>query len=366
MLKDKALPIQAKGALTAKQLPEMDFQHISNLTDDTGMIQHALFSIPNRKEGYCIDDNARALLLSVWASKDKKNSTAIRLLPVYLSFIHYMQSEDGYFRNFMSYSKHIEEVRGSEDSFGRTMMALGYLINEGNPHLLVKTGMQIFAKAYSHVDQLISPRAIANSIIGICQFIKRNYPDEIKTAMVAGLSEKLMCMYEAHNSKDWHWFENILTYDNGILPLALLNSWEITQDENCLLIAFEALEFLESKTFHKGIFRPIGNLGWCRKGGSPAQFDQQGIDVMAMVLCYQQAYRNTREPKYLDRMYAAYRWFLGSNDLGVSLYDPSTGGCADGLHAKGINLNQGAESTLAYWISHVIVASELAGLKKSW
>ncbi|MDB5232414.1 MAG: group 1 glycosyl transferase [Chitinophagaceae bacterium] len=366
MIAGKVLLPPVKGVLTAKQMPEIDFQHINNLTDDTGMIQHALFSTPNRKEGYCIDDNARALLLSVWACKDKKNTTAIRVLPIYLSFIHYMQTEDGYFRNFMNYTKSIDEVRGSEDSFGRTMMALGYLINEGNPHLMVKTGIQIFAKAFPHVEQLVSPRAIANSIIGLCQFVKYNYPDDVKSRTISVLSDKLVAMYEQNNAKDWHWFESVLTYDNAILPLALLSAWEITQDENCLNIAFEALEFLESKTFHKEIFRPIGNLGWHTKDGPSAQFDQQGIDVMAMVLCYQQAYRNTRESKYLDRMYKTYQWFLGANDLGVALYDRSTGGCADGLHSKGINLNQGAESTLAYWISHVVVAAELAGLKKAW
>ena len=347
---------------TAAQLPEMDLQHINSLTDHTGIIQHAMFAMPNRKEGYCIDDNARALLLAVWASKNKKDQLAIHLLPVYLSFIHYMQTEDGYFRNFMSYSKGTPEERGSEDSFGRTMMALGFLIHEGPTPLLVRTGEEIFAKAYVHVDNLVSLRGMANTIIGICQFIKGHYPDDLKRNMVISLSNKMVSMYRDNKRNDWHWFEPVLTYDNAMLPLALLNAYEVSRDEEYLLIAFESMSFLESKVFHNDILRPVGNQGWlARESTAPAaQFDQQGIDVMAMVLFYQQAFRVTREQHYLDRMYKSYQWFLGANDLGLPLYDPSTGGCADGLHCEGINLNQGAESTLAYWISHVVVASAVA------
>ncbi|MEP7259055.1 MAG: glycosyltransferase [Flavitalea sp.] len=346
--------------LKAIDMPDINFSQISNLTDDTGMIQHAIFDMPNRKEGYCIDDNARALLLAVWACRDKKNRTAFRVLPIYLSFIHYMQSDNGYFRNFMSYAKTIEEERGSEDSFGRTVMALGFLLNEGSTHLPVRTGAEIFAKAYPHINKLTSIRGIANSIIGVCQFIKCHYPDDLKTDMVIHLANKMTLMYESNKDNDWHWFEPVLTYDNAILPLALLNAYEITRNELYLSIALESMEFLESRVFHDGILRPIGNQGWCVKGGGPsAQFDQQGIDVMAMVLYYQQAFRITRDDRYLSRMFESYQWFLGANDLGLSLYDPGTGGCADGLHAEGINFNQGAESTLAYWISHVVVASAL-------
>lgn len=342
-----------------KQMPELNLRHIESLTDLTGIMQHAMFAMPNRKEGYCIDDNSRALLLSIWICKNKKSGLATRLLPIYLSFIHYMQNEDGYFRNFMSYAKVSDEERGSEDSFGRTLMALGYLINEGTSSLLVRTGQELFSKAYAHVHTLRSLRGIATSVIGICQFIKYHYPDDLKRDMVIELSDKMIGMYTEHKDDAWHWFEPVLTYDNAMLPLALLNAYEVTQNEEYLTVAFESMHFLESKVFHKDILRPIGNLGWCKKGGAAAQFDQQGIDVMAMVLFYQQAYRITREQEYLDRMYKSYRWFLGSNDLKLPLYDAATGGCADGLHSDGINLNQGAESTLAYWISHMVVASAL-------
>jgi hypothetical protein len=343
------------------KMPDINLKHISSLTDNTGIIQHAVFAMPNRKEGYCIDDNARALLFAVWACKNnKKDQIAYNLLPVYLSFIHYMQTEDGYFRNFLSYTRVVTEDRGSEDSFGRTMMALGYLINEGSSHLLIKTAQGIFSKAYPHVNKLTSLRGIANSIIGICQFIKCHYPDDKKRNMVIHLSDKMVSMYKDSKSSDWLWFEPVLTYDNAMLPLALLNAYEVTQNEEYLAIAFESMNFLESKVFCNDTLRPIGNAGWHKRGGPVAQFDQQGIDVMAMVLFYQQAFRVTGEQLYSIRMYKCYQWFLGDNDMGLSLYDFSTGGCADGLHVEGINLNQGAESTLAYWISHVVVASTLS------
>ncbi len=345
--------------ITRAEMPALNLKHLQKLTDNTGIIQHALFDIPNRKEGYCIDDNARALLWAVWACKNKKNQTAAHMLPIYLSFVHYMQTDDGFFRNFLSYSRTSTEERGSEDSFGRTIMALGYLINEGPSNALVRTGQEIFSKAYPHVNELSSIRGIANTIIGICQFIKYHYPDDRKRNMVIGMSDKMTGMYKHNKSSDWHWYEPVLTYDNAILPLALLNAYEVTQKEEYLTIALESMHFLESKVFYSDTLRPIGNDGWCSQGGPVAQFDQQGIDVMAMVLYYQQAYRLTGDPIYLSRMYKSYRWFLGDNDIGLSLYDFSTGGCADGLHSEGINLNQGAESTLAYWISHEVVASTL-------
>jgi hypothetical protein len=354
-----AVSLPAPVVFQTADLPKINFSQIINLTDDTGMIQHALFNIPNRKEGYCIDDNARALLLAVLACKEKKNPAVMALLQVYLSFIHYMQTDTGEFRNFMSYTKVCLEERGSEDSFGRTIMALGFLANESPSKALARTGADIFSRAYRHIDKLTSIRGIANSIVGVCQYIKYNYPDDLKTDLVVDLSNKMVRMYEDNKRDNWHWFEPVLTYDNAILPLALLNAYEITSDETYLSIAFESMLFLESKVFRKGILSPIGNQGWLERGKVRARFDQQGIDAMAMVLCYQQAFRVTREKKYLKRMYQSYQWFLGKNDLGLALYDPSTGGCADGLHIEGINLNQGAESTLAYWISHMVVASAL-------
>jgi hypothetical protein len=298
-------------------------------------------------------------LFTVLACKHNRDEQLEQMLRVYLSFIHYMQTGNGEFKNFMSYTRAAEEERGSEDSFGRTMMALGYLVNHGPSLLLVKTGADIFMNAYPHIDQLGSIRGIANSLVGVCKFIQYNYPDDRKKQLVIRLADKMLRMYELNRTDDWQWFEPILCYDNAILPLALLHAYEISGNTAYLDVAMESLQFQESYVFNKGVLIPNGNQGWMVKDGVPADFDQQGIDAMAMVLCYQQALVVTGNIKYQRRMYRSYLWFLGSNDLGISLYDESTGGSADGLHSEGINLNQGAESTLAYWISHMIVAAEL-------
>lgn len=347
------------GLLIKADLPDINFTHISNLTDTTGIIQHALYDMPNLKEGYCIDDNSRALLLMVWAGKNKNNLTARRLLPVYLSFIHYMQTENAGFRNFMHYTKVCPEKNGSEDSFGRTLMALGYLVNEGYSPLLVKAGKEIFANVSPTADHLVTVRGIASSIIGLCQFIKGNYPDDLNKEKVVRLANKMTRMYRDNKKETWHWFEPVLAYDNAMLPLALLHAHELTGDQLYLSIAKESMSFLESKVFHNNMLRPIGNQGWLPQGGDASQFDQQGIDAMAMVLYYQQAWKLFQDKKYLSRMCISYQWFLGLNDLGLSLYDPETGGSADGLQAEGINHNKGAESTLSYWISHFAVLDVL-------
>lgn len=347
-------------ALTEADLPVINWNHIATLTDDTGIIQHALHAMPNRKEGYCIDDNSRALLLAVLACKQEKTEPAYRLLPVYLSFVHYMQTEDGNFKNFMSYTKVCTEEIGSEDAFGRTMLALGYLVNEGPHKQFIKTGNEIFVKAFKHVHQLVSLRGIANSIIGICQYIKFNYPDDLKAETVATLADKLVKEYQHNKKGDWHWFDNLLTYDNAILPLALFNAFEITANSLYFDIALEAMQFLESVVLPGHTFRPVGNQGWYSAGtANVPHFDQQGIDAMAMILLYQQVFRITRDRQYFLKMNQVHLWFLGHNDSHLPLYDSSTGGCFDGLQADGVNDNQGAESTIAYWISHMVLLAAI-------
>jgi hypothetical protein len=260
----------------------------------------------------------------------------------------------------MNYDKTCPEENGSEDSFGRTIMALGYLIRENSATPLAKTGEEIFVKALPHIDKLVSIRGMANSLIGLCQFIRYNYPDDLNKEIVIRMADKMVRMYAENKTDSWHWFEPVLSYDNAILPLALLHAYELTNNNDYLTIAVEAMSFLEAKVFFEGILRPVGNNGWCKKDGKPAQFDQQGIDAMAMVLYYRQAFRVTKDKTYLSRMIDSYQWFTGVNDLGLSLYDPATGGCADGLHSEGINFNQGAESTIAYWISYMMVAATIA------
>lgn len=336
-------------------MPALNLSHIALLTDDTGIIQHARFSVPNLKEGYCIDDNARALLFALMAYQQDKNQKALQLIPIYLRFIQLMQTENGHFRNFLSASRNFLDEIGSEDSFGRTIWALGYL-NWVSPNNSYKEfGYDLFTEAIPHFKNLKFLRGMADTIIGIAYFLKANPGDELLLIEINQLADKLKKAYYAHKDGKWHWFEDILTYDNGILPLALLHHYEATGDLNSFDVAISCINFLNSFSFEFGYFSPVGNNGWMKKNGKNPIYDQQAIETMAMVLLYAKAFEITKQEKYLLLMQTCYEWFLGKNSLHIPLYDFETHGCADGLEYNSINRNQGAESTLAYFISHVTV-----------
>ena len=348
-LKLKKLPIHIP------LLPIYNLAHIKRLTDDTGIVQHAKYGIPNLKEGYCLDDNARALLMALMAYRQNKDKEALELIPIYLSYIHYLQRENGNFGNFMSFSRQFLDEYGSEDSFGRTIWALGFLISNAPNDSFKQIGREIYSKSIQYFEKLESLRGIANVIIGIAYFLKDSQEDEPQLKLLLNLTSKLVSAYHANKDDNWHWFEDTMSYDNGILPLALYHAAEITNDDELLKIANESFEFLEKVTYSHGYFAAVGNQGWYQKGGKLPEYDQQSIDVMAMVLLYHQAFKVTKNKAYIDKLFSSYLWFLGENSLRLPLYDHETCGCCDGLESTGVNRNQGAESTLAYWISHLTV-----------
>jgi glycosyltransferase involved in cell wall biosynthesis len=336
-------------------LPVFSLAHIKRLTDDTGIIQHAKFGIPNLKEGYCLDDNARALLMVLMAYRQKKDLSALELSPIYLSYIHYMQNADGTFRNFLSFSRNFLDEVGSEDSFGRTIWALGYLLGNAPNDAYYQTGKLIFFNASPNFEKLESIRSIANTMIGISYYVKSNPSDDSMTERLRNLAQNLINHYHENETSDWKWFESLLAYDNGILPLALLHAAEILNDEKITKIAIKSMDFLTKHTLKDNYLSIIGNEKWYKKGGDRSVFAQQPIDAMAMVLMYHQAFHVTKNKKYLSKLYTAFLWFLGENDLRMSLYDFETKGCCDGFESYGVNRNQGAESSLAYLISYLTV-----------
>lgn len=336
-------------------LPPFSLDHINRLTDDTGIIQHAKFGIPNLKEGYCLDDNARALLMVLMAYRQMKDARSLELSPVYLSYIHYMQNKDGTFRNFLSFSRNYLDEIGSEDSFGRTIWALGYLLGNAPNDAYYQTGRLLFFNAAPNFEKLNSIRSIANSMIGICYYLKTNPADDSMTERLRNMAHKLINQFEENQSDDWQWFESLLAYDNGILPLALLHSVEILNEEKVLEVALKSMQFLTEHTLKENYLSIIGNEKWYKKDGERSVFAQQPIDAMAMVLMYHQAFRVTKDKEYLNKLYTSFLWFLGENDLRLSLYDFETKGCCDGFESYGVNRNQGAESSLAYLISHLTV-----------
>ena len=337
-------------------MPKFSLAHVLRLTDDTGIVQHAKYGIPNLKEGYCLDDNARALIMALMLYQQKRNQDALKLLPVYLSYIQYMQRADGNFRNFLSFDRKYLDDIASEDAFGRTTWALGFLISNPPTNSYREFADELFRCSKPHFKDLKSIRGCANTLIGVCYFLKAHPGHEEMFSSLLELTAVIVNAYKAHRDDKWHWFEETMTYDNAILPLALFHSAQLTDDEEVKKIARESLEFLEQISFRNGYFAPIGNNNWySRNEKTVPLYDQQAIETMAMVLMYFQAYESTQNPDYLRKMFASYLWFLGENSLRVPLYDHETKGCCDGLQSTGINRNQGAESTLAYIISYLTV-----------
>jgi len=350
---------ETRPIIDPDMMPAFSMAHIQRLTDDTGIVQHAKYGIPNLKEGYCLDDNARALIMAILAYQQNKSKVALELLPVYLSYIQYMQLDNGNFRNFLSFKREYLDEVGTEDSFGRTIWSLGYLINNAPNNSYREFAKDLFLKSIPHFAELHHLRGLGNTIIGVSSYLKAHPYDEGMINEMNKLAEPLKAAYRKTKSEDWHWFEDKMTYDNAILPLALLSHYETTRDAESLEIAMQSMQFLDEKTLDKGYLNPVGNDGWLYKGKEMAIYDQQAIETMAMVLMYFKAYQVSHDRQYIKKMYLSYQWFLGENSLRLPLYDYETKGCGDGLQTYGVNRNQGAESTLAYWISHLMVLKAL-------
>jgi glycosyltransferase involved in cell wall biosynthesis len=349
------VPVKKETSIDPLILPPFSLDHVKRLTDDTGIIQHAKFGIPNLKEGYCLDDNARALLMVLMAYRQTKDERALNLAPIYLSYVHYMQNKDGTFRNFLSFNRNFLDETGSEDSFGRTIWALGYLLANAPNDAYYQTGKLIFFDASPNFEKLQSIRGIANAMLGISYYLRSNPSDDSMTERLRNLAGKLIKQYEDNSSSSWKWFEPLLAYDNGILPLALLHSAEILNDDKITGIALETMNFLTGITLKDGYLSIVGNEKWYKKEGERSMFAQQPVDALAMILMYHQAFNLTKDKEYLTKLFSCFMWFLGENDLRMSLFDFETKGCCDGFESYGVNRNQGAESSLAYLISHLTV-----------
>lgn len=336
-------------------LPAYSIEHVNRLTDDFGIIQHGYFGIPNLKEGYCLDDNARALLTALIAYKVKKDTTALRLCSTYLSYIHYMQNDDGRFRNLVSFNRQFLEGVGSEDSFGRAIWALGYMMSNSPTDYYYKSSSHMFFKAIPHSEKLKSIRSIANTIIGISYYLRSHMSDDIMIERLKKLTKVLMKEYQLNSHDNWNWYEELLAYDNAILPLAMLHAAEILNEKKIKHIAFESMHFLTKHTMGNGYLSIIGNQEWYNKKGNRSSFAQQPVDAMGMVLMFRQAYNISNNMEYLSKLFRSFEWFLGENDLRMSLFNHETHGCFDGLESYGVNQNQGAESILAYLISYLNV-----------
>ncbi|RLB85685.1 MAG: glycosyl transferase family 1 [Deltaproteobacteria bacterium] len=345
-------------AITNFELPEINFDHLKAFTDDTGILQHANYTIPDRTHGYCTDDNARAFLAAAMGQKYlPTDGLELNILSShYLGFLLYAYNEkNGRFRNFMTYSRQWMEETGSEDAHGRAVWCLGkavaFLDDPG--HLAMST--TLFNKALQAVENFHSPRAIAFSLVGIHAYLHIFSGDSDVRRIRKVLAGRLFDQFKNNETDDWAWLENALTYANGKLPHALLLSGQWIQRNDMIDMGLRSLKWLLAIQTKDNHFVPIGNNGWYKKGGPRARFDQQPIEANAMIEACIEAFNITRDKTWIDSAVMCFNWYLGHNDLNMPLYDPKTGGCRDGLMADGVNQNEGAESSLAWLLSLMIL-----------
>jgi glycosyltransferase involved in cell wall biosynthesis len=343
------------------RLPVLKLNHLNRLTDDTGMLQHAIFTIPNRGEGYTTDDNARALIFTVLLAQrgeerlEKTGSAGSEMVFPdlsfrYLSFLeHAFNPAKGSFRNFLRYSRRWSEAVGSEDCHGRALWGLGTVLGRSTDQGLRCAAGRLFEFSFPAAIEFSSPRAWAYTLLGVQEYLGSYAGDRDAQKIRSVLAGRLLEMYESIRSPDWKWFENILAYGNARLPQALLLAGSACSDR-MVSAGLEALEWLmeTQRCETNGHFVPIGSQGFYRQGGEKARFDQQPIEAAGAVSACLEAYRVTGDSRWRSEAGSAFNWFLGDNDLQLPLYDSVSGGCRDGLHPDRANENQGAESTLSF------------------
>jgi hypothetical protein len=335
-------------------LPVLRLDHLKRLSDRTGILQHATFSFPNFHEGYCTDDNARALLLAVLLEETGDDTPEVQsLTSTYAAFVNFaFDPQAGVFRNFMSFDRRWLEVAGSPDAQGRALSALGACVGRSRRRSLQMWAAQLFNRALPAIADSASARTRAFALVGIGEYFRRLSGDLHVEQLRALLTERMLNDFREHASEDWPWFEATLTYANATLPRALLLSGRLADDQEAIEIGLRSLRWLTRvQTAETGHFRPVGSDGFYPRGGPRAKFDQQPIEAGATVSACLEAFVCVKDDFWLDEARRAFEWFLGRNDLGQPLYDGATGGCYDGLHVDRVNQNQGAESTLAFLLA---------------
>jgi glycosyltransferase involved in cell wall biosynthesis len=334
--------------------PELNLDHLYRMTDSTGIFQHASFTAPNLSEGYCTDDNARALILAVLLGQLEEAPKRVRALATtYAAFLKdAFNPKARRFHNFLSVDRRWLDEQGSEDSHGRAIWALGTAAGR-SPHWSSQMmAEQLFTQALPAVLDFTSPRAWAFSLIGIHEYLRRMKRDRLAFDVREELTARLVAIFDKVAQPGWSWFEEGLTYDNAKLAHALIVSGRATGQKSVSERGTRALRWLVGvQTSQHGQLRPIGSNGFYKRNGARANFDQQPIEAQTTVSACLEAYRATADPWWYEQAQRAFDWFLGWNDLGLELYAAQTGGCRDGLHADRSNENQGAESMLAFLLS---------------
>jgi len=351
--------------ITMIEVPEPSLSHLKKLTDETGLLQHAKFTIPDRKHGYTTDDNARAVIAMTNYYAQYPEPQVLQLLDVYLSFIMHAQSKDGTVRNFMNYDRTWQQNEPESGCQGRVLWAFGTVMARPPTSAYLSVIKDHFDRSVKHVQKL-HPRGMAYSILGMVEYL-RQFPgaSDIKREMELA-ADGLVRQYEENSSTDWHWFEDALTYENAVLPHALFVAGMEFDNRKYLEVAEKSCAFLLDNTFdgkHKH-FSFIGCNGWYERGRTRVHFDQQPIEAASTVMMLRAAYDATDNTRFLKLQRKAFDWFLGKNDLNTPLYDFKTKGCCDGLMSGGVNFNQGAESMLSFLLSLLAIVESYTLIDK--
>jgi glycosyltransferase involved in cell wall biosynthesis len=336
------------------ELPQFKLDHLLLMTDSTGLLQHALYTVPNYAMGYTTDDNARALYLTVLLEElgNHVSTEVAGLAERYMAFlVHAFDPEIRRFRTSMSYERRWLDRTGSEDCHSRALMALGAVLGRSDNDGLRGVAGWLFEQALPSALVFTSPRAWAFTLIGIHEYLRRFSGDRIAQNIGESLTERLMNSYRSCSTQDWPWFEEILSYANAVLPRALLVWGQQLGRMDIKEAGLRSLAWLINTQQADGHFVPIGNQGFYRRGSERARFDQQPIEAETTVAACLEAGCLTEDREWFVEAQRAFEWFLGRNDLGLPLYDPMTGGCRDGLHPDRANENQGGESTLAFLLA---------------
>jgi hypothetical protein len=342
-----------RASRQAPMLPAMALDHLEVMSDATGLFQHAVHCVPDRSHGYCVDDNARALLLASVLSAGDRDTIPERLTSSYAAFVqHAFNPDTGRFRNFMSFERRWLEPQGSEDSHGRTLWALGVTARSDVSASRRDWAAALFAMGLPAVLEFASPRSWAFTLLGLDAYCAKLPQNDFAFQLRISLADRLLELLAKVETPDWVWLEEGLSYDNARLCDALIVTGRATGTQSYGEAGLRMLSWLMTQqTNPAGQFRPVGSQGFSDIRQPPRPFDQQPVEAAAAIAACLAAWRMTSDPRWSSAANQAFAWFLGSNDLGLPLVDPATGSCRDGLHPDRRNENRGGESVVSYLLS---------------
>jgi hypothetical protein len=336
-----------------RKYPEERLDGLLELTDETGIIQHTKFSIRDRRYGYTTDDNARALIAVLRHHQLFQENRALRLAKLYLMFLLHMQREDGIFHNVLGYNREYQDKEGTHDSLGHALWALGKTMNSGSTDEMKKVAKWLFDNSLPEARKFTSPRARAFTLLGLTDYQTAYPEDENIEQNIRYFADHLINQYQVEASQDWRWYERSITYANPRIPQSLLMAYAQTGEGKYLVVSKESLDFLVEIQFEDSIFHPIGTEAWYHKDGTKSKYDQQPIEASCMVESALDIAEISGKDRYIEIALDAFQWYHGKNNLKIDLVNQNNFTCYDGLTSKGLNLNQGAESTISYYLAYL-------------